>query len=133
LPGVLGLGAMVLSPAAGFTPLTSLVIALWFAAPGYFLRVFVVRSRRQSRQKEMQKALPDALDMLVVCVEAGLGLNQALVRVADEIDHVSTVLHEQLPMVNLEMRAGTPRDEALKNFAERTGVADIRSLVSMLV
>jgi len=56
-----------------------------------------------------------------------------MVRVADEIDHVSTVMSEQLTMVNLEMRAGTPRDEALKNFAERTGVADIRSLVSMLV
>jgi tight adherence protein C len=73
------------------------------------------------------------LDMLVVCVEAGLGLNQALVRVSDEIDHVSTVMSEQLAMVNLEMRAGTPRDEALKNLAERTGLVDIRSLVSMLI
>jgi tight adherence protein C len=73
------------------------------------------------------------LDMLVVCVEAGLGLNQALVRVSDEIDHVSGVMSEHLTMVNLEMRAGTPRDEALKNFAERTGLPDIRSLVSMLV
>jgi tight adherence protein C len=71
--------------------------------------------------------------MLVVCVEAGLGLNQALVRVSDEIDHVSTVMSEQLAMVNLEMRAGTPRDEALKNLAERTGLVDIRSLVSMLI
>ena len=73
------------------------------------------------------------LDMLVVCVEAGLGLNQALVRVADEIDHVSRVMSEQLALVNLEMRAGTPRDEALKNLAERTGLADMKSLVSMLV
>jgi tight adherence protein C len=73
------------------------------------------------------------LDMLVVCVEAGLGLNQALVRVADEIEHVSTVMSEQLAMINLEMRAGTPRDEALKNFADRTGVPDIRSLVSMMI
>jgi tight adherence protein C len=73
------------------------------------------------------------LDMLVVCVEAGLGLNQALVRVADEIEHVSTVMSEQLAMINLEMRAGTPRDEALKNFADRTGIPDIRSLVSMMI
>ena len=73
------------------------------------------------------------LDMLVCCVEAGLGLNQALVRVSDEIDHVSPIMSEQLAMINLEMRAGTPRDEALKNFAERTGLVDIRSLVSMLV
>ena len=62
------------------------------------------------------------LDMMVVCVEAGLGLNQALVRVADEIDHVSSVMSEQLAMVNLEMRAGTPREEALKNLADRTGL-----------
>jgi tight adherence protein C len=73
------------------------------------------------------------LDMLVVCVEAGLGLNQAIVRVADEIDHVSPVMSEQLAIVNLEMRAGTPREEALKNLAERTGLVDIRSLVSMLI
>jgi tight adherence protein C len=73
------------------------------------------------------------LDMLVVCVEAGLGLNQALVRVADEIEHVSPVMSEQLSMVNLEMRAGTPRDEALKNLAERTGLNDIRALVNMMI
>jgi tight adherence protein C len=77
--------------------------------------------------------MPDMLDMLVVCVEAGLGLNQALVRVADEIDHVSLVMSEQLALVNLEMRAGTPRDEALKNLADRTGLTDMKSLVGMLI
>ncbi len=106
---------------------------VWLGTIGWIGPTFFVRSRLKARQKEVQLALPDMLDMLVVCVEAGLGLNQALVRVADEIDHVSTVMSEQLTMVNLEMRAGTPRDEALKNFGERTGVADIRSLVSMLV
>ncbi len=99
---------------------------VWLGTIGWIGPTFFVRSRLKARQKEVQLALPDMLDMLVVCVEAGLGLNQALVRVADEIDHVSTVMSEQLTMVNLEMRAGTPRDEALKNFAERTGVADIR-------
>jgi len=94
---------------------------------------FFVRSKLKARQKEVQRALPDMLDMLVVCVEAGLGLNQAIVRVADEIDHVSPVMSEQLAIVNLEMRAGTPREEALKNLAERTGLVDIRSLVSMLI
>jgi tight adherence protein C len=100
---------------------------------GWIGPTFFVRSRLRARQKEVQLALPDMLDMLVVCVEAGLGLNQALVRVSDEIDHVSGVMSEHLTMVNLEMRAGTPREEALKNFAERTGLPDIRSLVSMLV
>ena len=107
---------------------------LYFGAMGWIGPSFYVRKRRlKARQKEVQLALADMLDMLVVCVEAGLGLNQALVRVADEIDHVSPVMSEQLAMVNLEMRAGTPRDEALKNFAERTGLADIKSLVSMMI
>jgi tight adherence protein C len=106
---------------------------LYFGALGWIGPAFYVRRRLKARQKQVQLALPDMLDMLVVCVEAGLGLNQALVRVADEIEHVSTVMAEQLAMVNLEMRAGTPREEALKNLAERTGLPDIRSLVSMMI
>ena len=125
-----GLLVMPLLGAAGVQIMLGIV---WLGIMGWIGPTFFVRSRLKARQKEVQLALPDMLDMLVVCVEAGLGLNQALVRVSDEIDHVSTVMSEQLTMVNLEMRAGTPRDEALKNFAERTGVADIRSLVSMLV
>jgi tight adherence protein C len=82
---------------------------------------------------EIVKALPDALDLLVVCVEAGLGLNQALVRVADEIGMVSTVLGDQLTLTNLEIRAGTARDDALRNLAERTGVEDVLSFVGMLI
>jgi tight adherence protein C len=81
----------------------------------------------------MQKALPDALDMLVVSVEAGLGLNQALVRVSEEIYRISPVLSEQLALVNLEIRAGTGREEALRNLADRTGLQDISSLVGMLI
>ena len=81
----------------------------------------------------MQKALPDALDLLVVCVEAGLGLNQATVRVAEEIERVSPVLSEQIGLVNLEIRAGTPRDEAFRNLGHRTGVQDIKSLMAMLI
>src|SRR6476659_3332862 len=106
---------------------------VWLGTIGWIGPTFFVRSRLKARQKEVQLALPDMLDMLVVCVEAGLGLNQALVRVADEIDHVSTVMSEQLTMVNLEMRAGTPRDEALKNLADRTGLPDMKSLVAMLI
>jgi tight adherence protein C len=106
---------------------------MWLTALGWVAPTFYVRARLKARQKQVQLALPDMLDMMVVCVEAGLGLNQAIVRVADEIDHVSPVMSEQLAIVNLEMRAGTPREEALKNFAERTGLVDIRSLVSMLI
>ena len=124
---------MVGLPVLGFSSGQVLIGIIWFAALGWVGPTFYVRSRLKARQKEVQLALAAMLDMLVVCVEAGLGLNQALVRVADEIEHVSTVMSEQLAMVNLEMRAGTPRDEALKNLAERTGLADIRSLVNMMI
>jgi tight adherence protein C len=70
---------------------------------------------------------------MVVCVEAGLALNQAILRVSEEIGHVSPIMAEQLELVNLEIRAGTGREEALRNLADRTGVADMRSFVTMLI
>jgi tight adherence protein C len=120
-------------PLLGVSANKVLLAVLYFGAMGWIGPSFYVRRKLKARQKELQLAMADMLDMLVVCVEAGLGLNQALVRVADEIDHVSPVMSEQLAMVNLEMRAGTPRDEALKNLAERTGLSDIKSLVSMMI
>ncbi len=118
-----------------FNPtLTAVVMgAGWLAALGWIIPPFIVRRRLVKRQKEVQRALPDALDMLVVCVEAGLGLNQALLRVADEIHFVSPLLSEQIIMVNLEIRAGTAREDALRMLAERTGLADVSSLVAMLI
>lgn len=94
---------------------------------------FVLSSRVTRRQKELQKALPDAIDLLVICVEAGLGLNQAMMRVAEEIRHISHLMTEELALTNVAIRAGTPRDQALMGLAERTGLADIRSLVTMIV
>jgi tight adherence protein C len=120
-------------PLLGFSSIRMFIGLLWLGGLGWIGPTFYVRGRLKARQKEVQLALADMLDMLVVCVEAGLGLNQALVRVADEIDHVSPVMSEQLALVNLEMRAGTPRDEALKNLADRTGLADIRALVNMMI
>ena len=102
--------------------------AIFWMLPSGFLR-----RKIRIRQKEMQRSLPDALDMLVVCVEAGLGLNQALVRVSDEIENMSPILSEELQIVNLEMRAGTPREDALRNLGERTDVADLRGLATMLI
>jgi tight adherence protein C len=130
--GLTALG-MVGLPLLGVSSGRMLLGLIWLGGLGWVAPTFYVRSRLKARQKEVQLALADMLDMLVVCVEAGLGLNQALVRVADEIEHVSPVMSEQLAMVNLEMRAGTPREEALKNLAERTGLPDIRSLVSMMI
>jgi tight adherence protein C len=133
LAGGLPAAGIVLLPLLGASVTQVMLGIFWFMALGWVGPTFYVRRRLKARQKEVQLALPDMLDMLVVCVEAGLGLNQALVRVSDEIDHVSPIMSEQLAMINLEMRAGTPRDEALKNFAERTGLVDIKSLVSMLI
>lgn len=128
-------GALALL-AAGVMQLPSwatLVAALWFAVLGWLVPVFHVLRRMRARQRELGRALPDALDLLVVCVEAGLGLNQALMRTAEEIRHFSSVTGEEIALVNLEIRAGAPRDVALRNLGERTGVDEIRSLASMLV
>ena len=100
---------------------------------GWMLPLLGLRRKVRSRQTELRRTLPDALDLMVVCVEAGLGLNQALVRVGDEMQRVSQELADELTLVSLEIRAGTPRETALRNLGERTGVSDIRALVSMLI
>ena len=110
-----------------------LLVCVYGALAGWLAPRFYINRRVASRQAELQRALPDALDLLVVCVEAGLGLNNALQRVSQEIGTVSRALAAELQMVTLEIRAGAPRLEALKNLGERTGLDDLRSLVAMLV
>jgi tight adherence protein C len=133
LPAALGVGSLLLLPILGLSAIKVILGVVYFTGLGYILPTLIVGMRIRRRQKEMQRALPDALDMLVVSVEAGLGLNQALVRVADEIFRLSPVLSEQMTLVNLEIRAGTAREEALRNLADRTGLADIGSLTGMLI
>ena len=111
----------------------ALLGAGFFGILGYIVPSFWLDSRVNARQKEIRHALPDALDLLVVCVEAGLGLNQAILRVADEIEHVSTAMSEEFGLVNLEIRAGAARTEALRNLGERSGVEDLRGLATMLI
>lgn len=105
------------------------------AAPvvGYMAPSYFVRRKVRMRQTAVRLALPDALDLAVVCVEAGLGLDQALQRIGQEIEHAHPELSQELQLVHLEMRAGIPRADALRNFANRTGVDDVRSLVAVLV
>jgi tight adherence protein C len=110
-----------------------LLIGVWGAVLGWVAPTFVLAARANRRKKEILRALPDALDLMVVCVEAGLGLNQALQRVAEEISIISPSLGEQLGLVNLEIRAGTPREDALRNLAVRTDLDDIRSLTTVLI
>ena len=133
LAGGLFAVGMTLLPVSSVSHKLILFIATYLAALGYLLPMLRVRQQRRHRQKEIQHALPDALDLLVVCVEAGLGLNQALVRVSEEIRHLSITTSQELLYTNAEIRAGTPRDEALRHLADRTGVDDIASLVTMLI
>jgi tight adherence protein C len=100
---------------------------------GWVIPGFVLKRKVRKRQTAIRHALADTLDLLVVCVEAGLGLNQALVRVSDEIAHVSPDMSEELMLTNFEIRAGTPRDEALRNLGHRSGVDDLKSLTAMLI
>ncbi len=100
---------------------------------GFLAPSIWVWSRATSRREAIRLALPDALDLLVVCVEAGLGLNAALVRVGRELRWNCRPLSEELALINQEMRAGLPRNVALRNFAGRVPVPDIQSLVAMFV
>ena len=84
------------------------------------------------RQLRLRRALPDALDLMVICVEAGLGIDQAMVRVSEELRVVHRELSEEFQLVNLEMRVGKSRIEALRELARRTGLDDIKALVAML-
>jgi tight adherence protein C len=130
---LLGGGAFVLGALGGVGMGSLMVLSGGAGLFGWALVGYMMKRKIRSRQKEIQKALADALDLLVVCVEAGLGLNQALVRVSEEMEHVSTIMSEELMLTNFEIRAGTPRDEALRGLGERTGVSDLKSLTAMLI
>lgn len=99
-----------------------------FALPRYALRRMV-----RSRQQLVRWGLADALDLMVISIEAGLGLNAAMVKVSTELKEVHPDISDEFEMANLEMRVGREREEALRNLAERTGVDDLRSLVAMLI
>ncbi len=110
-----------------------MLVAIGAAAMGYLLTTMALGRLAQRRQHRIRLSLPDALDLLVVSVEAGLGLDQALQRVGQELAFAHGDLCDELRLVNLELRAGNARSEALHNLAERTGVDDLSSLVAMLV
>ncbi len=107
--------------------------ALAMSAAGLFIPSVVLNRVLENRLKKLRHGFPDALDMLVVCVEAGLGLSQAIQRVADELTVSHPELATELALVNAEIRAGVDRVVALKNLANRTGLDDIKGLVSLLV
>jgi tight adherence protein C len=114
-------------------PVLSIVFVIGAAVAGYFLPGFVLERMVSNRQERLKLSLPDALDLLVVCVEAGLGLDQAIVNVSRELALTHKDISEEFGLVTLEMRAGKRRSEALRNLAERTGEAELRKLVAVLI
>jgi tight adherence protein C len=119
--------------AAGIPDRTLFLVAVAGAGAGLALPAAFLRSKARRRQETITDALPDALDLLTVCVEAGLGINSAFLRIAEEFRLSSPTLSEEFDIVNREMVAGKPRMEALRALADRTGVEDVKSLVAMLI
>ena len=100
---------------------------------GFFLPRYALLRMIRSRQQLVRWGLADALDLMVISIEAGLGLNAAMMKVSSELKDVHPDISEEFELANLEIRVGRERDEALRNLAERTGVDDLRSLVAMLI
>jgi tight adherence protein C len=133
-----GIRALALLGALFFVVTTGLAfkspfLMVAFAAFGYILPGFILKRIIKRRQQRIRLSLPDALDLTIICVEAGLGIDQALQRVSQELNHVHKDLCEEFTLLNLEIRAGKSRMDALRNLAERTAVDDLRALVAVLV
>lgn len=103
-------------------------VAAGFFGPNHYVNVLGKR-----RQKEIQRGLANGLDLLVVCVESGLGLDQGILQVSKELEHAHPEICEEFMLVNLELKAGKRRVEALRNLAERTSVDDLKKLVAVLI
>jgi tight adherence protein C len=118
------------SPADSSNKILAVVAA---AGAGFFGPNEYVSIRAKRRQKEIRRGLPNALDLLVVCVESGLGLDQALVQVAKDLEQAHPEISEEFAMVTYELKAGKRRAECLRNLAERTNVEDLKKLVAVLI
>jgi len=114
-------------------PNRKLLLIVLAAAAGFIAPNEYVRMAAQRRQKQIRRALPNALDLLVVCVESGLGLDQAIVQAAKELVHAHPEIAQEFAMVNLELKAGKRRAEALRNLADRTAVEELKKLVAVLI
>jgi tight adherence protein C len=115
-------------------PFTQLLaISLVLAGIGFFLPDFWLSNRIKVRQREIVHALPDVLDLLMVCVEAGMGFDAAVARVAEQPETRNRPLYTDLMRMHLEVRAGRPRTEALRALGERTGVLEVKSMVGAFI
>jgi tight adherence protein C len=129
LPGAIVLVWMFLA-----RPMSGALIPVLFAfAAGFLLPRFILNRLRASRQLRITWGLADALDLMVITMEAGLGLNAAMLKVCEELKDVHPDISKEFELANLEIRVGRERSEALRNLADRTGVEDLNSLVGMLI
>jgi tight adherence protein C len=133
--GLLVLPLLVLFILWGSSSARSLVmgIPIILCTLGYILPNFILNRMISSRHKKIKESLPDALDLLVVCVEAGQGLDAAIKRVSDELQESRPIISQELILVNLETMAGLERQQALKNLGDRTGVEELVSLCNVLI
>ena len=122
-----------LVPLLVFGPLRGIIFALLGALVGYSLPGFILLRRIEARKKQLQNGLPDALDLLVVCLEAGCALDQAILKASEELAIAYPALSHELKILIAETRAGKSRLDAFRNLAERTSVDDVRALVAMLI
>lgn len=124
-----------ISHATAYRPFSRqlLLSACFLAAIGYSLPVFWLKIRARSRKKNLDRTFPDAIDLLMVCVQAGMGLDSAIRRVAQEIHMTSPELAKEFKILTLELKTGKSRDVCLKNLAQRTNLPDIDNLVSLLI
>jgi tight adherence protein C len=138
-PTILFAGFQLALPTAAFLTIVftfgigSVLFAVIAGAIGYYIPVLWLGRKIDARRREIRNGLPDATDLLIVCLEAGSGIDQAIARVGEELQIAYPALARELEMIGSETRAGKARIEAFKNFAERTKVDDVRSLVAMLV
>ncbi|MBW6504423.1 type II secretion system F family protein [bacterium] len=133
LPVAMVVLSILYSKGIGLTNRSTFLLILLCGIVGVLLPDFVLRRKIRKRQEAITDSLPDALDLLVVCVEAGLGLNAAFVKITEEFKLSSPELSEEFDVVNREMVAGKPRQEALRALSDRTGVEDVQALVAMLI
>jgi tight adherence protein C len=124
---------IILMYSSGAYKLNPLFMFAFAGLAGFLLPDFWLSWRVKRRQRRLVIALPDALDLLVVCVEAGMGLDQAIFRVAQELRISYPELSDELQLVNLEMRVGKSRIDSLRELAVRTGVDDVKAFVTMLI
>jgi len=111
----------------------NLMVAILAAGSGFYIVPYLLKWITRRRQDRIDKALPDVLDLLIVCMEAGLSLQATINRVSDEIKNISIDLYKELQLLSAELRTGLSREIALKNLGERTGVQNVKALVGLMI